>query len=98
MHLASTSLGNVHSCKSRTPNKIVQIPNKLLQTPNKLLHLAVGHLANYIDSHLYIYVDRHIYLTILGWNTIYDFSSTKENETSVMSIYILWALSKIKRE
>ena len=35
---------------------------------------------NYVDS----YVDRYIYIRILGWITIYVFSSTNENDT------ILW--------
>ena len=35
MHLASRNLVNVHSCKSQTPNK-------LIQTPNKLMHLVTS--------------------------------------------------------
>ena len=77
----------MQSCKGRTPNKIIRTPNKLIQTPNKLLHLVVGHLANYVD--------RRIYLRIFRWTTIYAFSSAYDNETSVLSRLILWALSKI---
>ena len=49
------------------------------RTPNK--HLVVWHLANYVD--------RGIYLRILGWTTIYAFSSMDENETSVVSRLII---------
>ena len=42
-----------------------------------------------------IYVDRRIYLRILGWTTIYVFSSTDKNKTSVLSRLILWASPKI---
>ena len=44
------------------------------------------------------YADRRMYVRIFGWTTIYAFSSTDENETSVLSILILWASSKIKGE
>ena len=70
----------MHSCKSRTPKKIIGTPNKLW------MHLVVGYLANY--AHM------HIYHRILEWTTIDGFSSTYENEASVLSRLILWASSK----
>ena len=41
------------------------------------------------SSSFNIYADRRIYVKILGWTTIYAFSSTDENETSVQSKLIL---------
>ena len=51
-----------------------------------------NYFALYIRKHhvkvdlgyIYVCVDRPIYLRILGWTTIYSFSSMNENETSVL--------------
>ena len=64
------------------------------------IHYGYGPVKSKLYAPLILssYADKHIYLRILGWTTIYVFSFTGENETSVLSRLILWASSKIKRE
>ena len=50
-------------------------------------------LSNMVVAN-YTHMSPH--LRNFGWTTIYDFSSTDENETSVLSKLILLASSKIK--
>ena len=64
------------------------------------IHYGYGPVKSKLYASLILssYADKRIYLRILGWTIIYAFSSTDENETSVMYRLILSVLSNIKWE
>ena len=65
------------------------------RTSCTLCNIQDKHIEDRIPTIRINYIDRRIYLRILGWTTIYAFSSTDENETSVLSRLILCESSKI---